>query len=143
MNIINNQKIITNKQIEKVLVLTKFTKLENVKLIVLEKKSDIFKSKNIIDYIRFILTYNCEGSYNEGFDKVMIKLYNLEGNIEDKRLYGIGVLLHELKHRDDIMLTKNTNEQSADKYAVKFLNNNSKAIKDILKLKDEWEIEDF
>jgi hypothetical protein len=73
----------------------------------------------------------------------MIKLYNLEGNIEDKRLYGIGVLLHELKHRDDIMLNGYTDEKSADKYAKKFLNNNSKAIKDILKLRDEWEIEDF
>lgn len=141
--IINSQKIINNKQIEKVLTLTKFTKLENVKLIVLEKKSDILKSKNIIDYIRFLFTHNCEGSYNEGFDKVMIKLYNLEGNIEDKRLYGIGVLLHELKHRDDIILTGDTNEQSADKYAKKFLNNNSSVIKDILKLKNEWKIEDF
>jgi hypothetical protein len=41
------------------------------------------------------------------------------------------------------MISRDTTEKSADKYAVKFLNNNSKVIKDILKLKDEWEIEDF
>jgi len=143
MKIINNQKIITNKQIEKVLKLTKFTKLDKIKLIVLEKKTDISKSRSLLDYIRFFLNYNCEGSYNENTDSIILKLYNLEGNIEDKRLYGIGVLLHELKHRDEILLTGDTNEKSADKYAKKFLNNNSKAIKDILKLKDEWEIEDF
>jgi hypothetical protein len=41
------------------------------------------------------------------------------------------------------VLTGSTNEESADKYAIKFLNNNSKVIKDILKLKDEWEVEEF
>jgi hypothetical protein len=141
--IINNQNIITNKQITKILKLTKFTKLDTVKIIILEKKSDIFKSKNILDYINFVLSYNCEGSYSEFMDRVIIKLYNLDGNAEDKKLYGIGVLLHELKHRDDIVTSRDTTEKSADKYAVKFLNNNSKVIKDILKLKDEWEIEDF
>lgn len=143
MQIINNQKIITNKQIEKVLKLTKFTELENIELIILENKSDIFKCRSVFNYVQFLFTFNCEGIYDKHSDVIMVKLYNLEGNIEDKRLYGIGVLLHELKHRDDIILTGNTNEKSADKYAVKFLNNNSKAIKDILKLKDEWEIEDF
>lgn len=77
------------------------------------------------------------------FTQIIIMLYNLDGNAEDQRLYGMGVLLHELKHRDDMMLTGETNETSADKYAKKFLNDNSKAVKDILKLKDEWEIEDF
>ena len=81
--------------------------------------------------------------YNQCYDFIIVKLYNLEGNAEDKRLYGIGVLLHELKHRDDLMLNGKTNEISADKYARKFLNTNSNAIKDILKLKNEWEIEEF
>jgi hypothetical protein len=143
VNIINSQNIITSKQIAKVLKLTKFTQLDKVKIVILEKKSDVFKSKNILDYIDFLLDVNCEGSYSETIDRIMIKLYNLDGNKQDKRLYGIGVLLHELKHRDDIMLTGKTTENSADKYAVKFLNSNSKAIKDILRLKDEWEIEDF
>lgn len=143
MNIINNQKIIDNKQIEKVLKLTKFTKLKNVKIVILEKKHDIFKCKSILNYIEFLITFRNEGYYNQYSDTITVKLYNLDGNIEDKRLYGIGVLLHEFKHRDDIMLKGDTNEKSADKYAVKFLNNNSKAIKDILKLKDEWEIEEF
>jgi hypothetical protein len=143
MNIINNQKIITNKQIEKVLKLTKFKDLDKVSLLILEKKSDIFKCKSLLDYIQFISSFNCEGLYYEYLDRIMIKIYNLEGDNEDKRLYGIGVLLHELKHRDDIILTGDTNEQSADKYAVKFLNNNSKVIKYILKLKNEWKIEDF
>ena len=141
--IINNQNIITNNQINRVLKLTKFKELDTTKLIVLEKKSDIFQAKKIIYYSHFLQTYNCEGVYNQFYDFTMIKLYNLEGNIEDKRLYGIGVLLHELKHRDDLMINGNTNEISADKYAKKFLNNNSNVIKDILKLKDEWEIEDF
>ena len=141
--IINNQSIITNNQINRVLKLTKFKELDTTKLIVLEKKSDIFQAKKIIYYSHFLQTYNCEGVYNQFYDFTMIKLYNLEGNIEDKRLYGIGVLLHELKHRDDLMLNGNTNEISADKYAKKFLNNNSNVIKDILKLKSEWEIEDF
>ncbi|BCZ46809.1 hypothetical protein psyc5s11_28760 [Clostridium gelidum] len=141
--IINNQNIITNKQINRVLKLTKFKDLDNTKLIVLEKKADIFQAKRIIYYNHFLQTYNCEGVYNQFYDFTMVKLYNLEGNIEDKRLYGIGVLLHELKHRDDLMLNGNTNEISADKYAKKFLNNNSNVIKDILKLKSEWEIEDF
>lgn len=141
--IINNQSIITNNQINRVLKLTKFKELDTTKLIVLEKKSDIFQAKKIIYYSHFLQTYNCEGVYNQFYDFTMIKLYNLEGNIEDKRLYGIGVLLHELKHRDDLMINGSTNEISADKYAKKFLNNNSNVIKDILKLKDEWEIEDF
>lgn len=144
MNIvINNQNIVTNKQINRVLKLTKFKDFENTKLIVLEKKSDIFQAKKIIYYIDFLQTYNCEGLYNPVYDFIIVKLYNLEGNVEDKRLYGIGVLLHELKHRDDLMLNGKTNEISADKYAKRFLNNNSNAIKDILKLKNEWEIEDF
>ena len=141
--IINNQSIITNNQINRVLKLTKFKELDTTKLIVLEKKSDIFQAKKIIYYSHFLQTYNCEGVYNQFYDFTMIKLYNLEGNIEDKRLYGIGVLLHELKHRDDLMINGSTNEISADKYAKKFLNNNSNVIKDILKLKSEWEIEDF
>lgn len=143
MNITNNQNIITNRQIEKVIKITKFTQLDKVKIIILEKKSDIFKSRLLDDYIDFVLNYNCEGSYSKSMDKVIIKLYNLDGNTEDKRLYGTGVLLHELKHRDDIILNGKTSEKSADKYAVKFLNNNSKVIKDILKLKYEWEIEEF
>ena len=141
--IINNQNIVTNKQINRVLKLTKFKDLDNTILIVLEKKADIFQAKRIIYYVHFLQTYNCEGVYNQCYDFTIVKLYNLEGNIEDKRLYGIGVLLHELKHRDDLMLNGNTNEISADKYAKKFLNNNSNVIKDILKLKDEWKIEDF
>ena len=141
--IINNQNIITNKQINRVLKLTKFTELDNTKLIVLEKKADIFQAKRIIYYVHFLQTYNCEGLYSNYYDLIIVKLYNLEGNFEDKRLYGIGVLLHELKHRDDLMLNGDTNEISADKYAKKFLNNNSNVIKDILKLKDEWKIEDF
>ena len=141
--IINNQNIITNKQINRVLKLTKFKNLDNTKLIVLEKKADIFKARSIIYYIHFLQTYNCEGVYNQCYDFTIVKLYNLEGNIEDRRLYGTGVILHELKHRDDLMINGHTNEISADKYAKKFLNNNSKAIKDILKLKNEWEIEDF
>ena len=141
--IINNQNIITNRQINRILKLTKFKDFDNTKLIVLEKKAHIFQAKRIIYYIHFLKTYNCEGMYNKFYDFVIVKLYNLEGNIEDKRLYGIGVILHELKHRDDLMLNGKTNEISADKYAKKFLNNNSNAIKDILKLKDEWEIQDF
>ena len=141
--IINNQNIITNKQINRMLKLTKFKDLDKTKLIVLEKKADIFKAKRIIYYISFLETYNCEGLYHQCQDFIILKLYNLEGNAEDKRLYGIGVLLHELKHRDDLMLNGKTNEISADKYAKKFLNNNSNVIKDILKLKDEWEIEEF
>jgi len=143
MNIFNNQKIITNKQIYKILKLTKFKWLDNTRLTILEKKSDILKTKSLLLYIKFLLYYNDEGIYNKYNDIVMVNLYNLEGGIEDKRLYGIGVILHELKHRDDIMLKGTTNEKSADNYAVKFLNNNSRVIKDILKLKDEWEIEEF
>ena len=141
--IINNQKIITNKQIIRVLKLARFKNLDNTKLIVLEKKSDIFQARKIIYYTHFLETYNCEGVYNQYYDFTIVKLYNLEGNTEDKRLYGMGVILHELKHRDDLMLNGKTNEISADKYAKKFLNNNSNAIKDILKLKEEGEIEDF
>jgi|GEM_PF-3701890 len=141
--IINNENIITNKQINRMLKLTKFKDLDNTKLLVLEKKANIFKANRIIYYSNFLETYNCEGLYHQGYDFIIVKLYNLEGNAEDKRLYGIGVLLHELKHRDDLMLNGKTNEISADKYAKKFLNNNSNVIKDILKLKDEWEIEEF
>ena len=141
--IINNQNIITNKQISRVLKLAKFKNLDTTKLLVLEKKIDIFQAKKIIYYIHFLQTYNCEGLYNQSYDFTIVKLYNLEGNTEDKRLYGMGVLLHELKHRDDLMCNGSTNEISADKYAKKFLNNNSNAIKYILKLKEEWEIEDF
>ena len=143
MNIFNNQKIITNKQIYKILKLTKFKWLDNTRLTILEKKSDILKTKSLLLYIKFLLYYNDEGIYNKYNDIVMVNLYNLEGGIENERLYGIGVILHELKHRDDIMLKGTTNEKSADNYAVKFLNNNSRAIKDILKLKDEWKIEEF
>lgn len=141
--IINNQNIVTNKQINRILKLTKFKDLDNTKLIVLEKKSDIFQAKKIIYYFHFLQAYNCEGLYNQFNDFIMVNLYNLEGNSEDKRLYGIGVLLHELKHRDDLMLNGRTSEISADKYARKFLNTNSNTIKYILKLKDEWEIEEF
>jgi len=141
--IINNQNIITNDQINRVLKLTKFRNLDTTKLIILEMKADIFQAQKAIYYIHFLKTYNCEGLYNQFYDFTIVKLYNLDGNTEDKRLYGMGVLLHELKHRDDLMFNGSTNEISADKYAKKFLNNNSKAIKDILKLKNEWEIEDF
>jgi len=141
--IINNQNIITNKQINRVLKLTKFKDLDNTKLIVLEEKANIFKAKRILYYIDFLQASNCEGMYNQVHDFIIVKLYNLEGNVDDKRLYGMGVLLHELKHRDDLIFKGKTDEISADKYAKKFLNNNSNVIKDILKLKDEWEIEEF
>jgi hypothetical protein len=45
MRIINNQNIITNKQLYKVLKLTKFRDLDEVNLIVLEKKIDILNLK--------------------------------------------------------------------------------------------------
>jgi len=143
MNTFNNQNILTNKQIYKILKLTKFKDLDDTRLVILEKKSNIFKTKSLLLYIKFLLYYNDEGIYSKYNDIVMVNLYNLEGGIENERLYGIGVILHELKHRDDIMLKGTTNEKSADNYAVKFLNNNSRAIKDILKLKDEWKIEEF
>ncbi|PRR80461.1 hypothetical protein [Clostridium vincentii] len=141
--IINNQNIITNNQINRVVKLTKFKDLDNTKLLVLEKKANIFQVNKIIYYINFLETHNCEGLYHQGKDFVILKLYNLDGNTEDKRLYGMGVLLHELKHRDDLMLNGMTTEISADNYAKKFLNNNSNVIKGILKLKNEWEVEEF
>jgi hypothetical protein len=117
--------------------------MKNLEVIILEKKLDILKAKNLGHFFHFMLTVGCEGAYNCFRDSVLLKLYNLENDIDSKKFYGIGVLMHELKHREDVMLDNEIAEEPADDYAISFLNNNSILLKDILKLKHTWKVKEF
>ena len=138
MNIINNEKVLSNNQIKRILKLTKFNIKDNVTIVMLNKRREIFLVKRLVAIFLWIFYSNSEGLYVPILNIIFVNMYNLEGSESDKRLYGIGVLLHELMHYNG-----ENNEDKCDRYSKQFLNNNSQVVKDILKLKDEWKIEDF
>lgn len=138
MKIYNKQNIITNKEIYRILKMSKFKSYE-FSLGIIERRLDIFKITNIKIFILALISMRNEGAtFKYGYLTSVINIYNLDGNKEDKKLYGIGVLLHELMHVSGVV-----DEDKCDKYAIDFLNNNSNYIKQILNLKDEWIVEEF
>lgn len=142
MILYNKENIITNKQIEKCIErYNKDLDIRNIKIAVSEKSSDIFRMEFLIPAYKvayWLVHINCEGSYNHLSNIIFLNLYNLNGNIEDKKIYGIGTLIHEIKH----MLGEDS-EDSCDNESKAFLNKNSKFLKEVLNLKEEYTIEDF
>lgn len=142
MIIYNEQNIITNKQIEE--CVQKYEKdlvLNDVKIVVREKRKSIFKVDfldNAHKTVYFWLNRGCEGGYSIHDNIIFVNLYNIGGSKEDKRLYGIGVLIYEIQH----MLGYRKEEECTNR-SIRFLNKNSKFLKEILNLKNEYIVEDF
>lgn len=131
MNIYNRENIITNKQLNKFLNFVRPNVLPN-KVYILENRIDLLR------YFRIISHINNEGWCNRYLNVIGIKLYNLPKGKINKQLYGLGVLLHELKH-----LEGELDEDICDTYAKKFLNNNSNKVAEIMNWKEDYKVVEF
>lgn len=142
MRIHNKENIITNKQIEK--CLQRYNKniiSRDVKIIINQSAKDIFNLK-FLSFVHKLVYYfsniNCEGSYNSYHNIIIINLNNIEGNVSDKKLYAIGVIIHEIQH-----MIGNNKESECDNIAMTFLNRNSKYLSEVLNLENEYIMEEF
>lgn len=149
MIIYNKENIITNEQIEKCIRRYNIAlSFGTVNIVVSEKRGDIFRVKtnstafNILFKTMYWLNnIRSEGSCEFFGKTIFVNLYNIDGNLDDKKLYGIGVIIYEINHLLDVK-----NERSIDDYdneAKKFLNDNSKFLKETLGLKEEYTVEEF
>lgn len=150
MKIINSQKIITSKQIERI-----------IKILGKEyKPRRIFVYETRFDMLKFyLLSFNfsleeflgkLEGSYDASSDTVYICIFSQTDDGDDfhsKQLYSLHALAHELRHRYQEVknLFANNEEKSekdADWFATNFINYNSKRISKIMGWEDEWLVEE-
>jgi len=150
MRIINNQNIITNKQIESIIkVLGRNFKPRRI--VIYETRLDMLKFYPVCFNFSFEeFSGKLEGSYDESFDTVYICVFSQTDDGDDlhsKQLYSVHALVHELRHRYQSVknfLTDNDEkaEKDADKFATNFINNNSHKISKIMNWKDEWTVEE-
>lgn len=152
MIIKNNENYFTNQQLKKIIkYLGKDYK--PTKLIICETRLDIFKLFynanfgtgvsslfNIFNWLGKI-----EGIYYQYYDMVIIYVFseNDDGdNKHSKQLYSLHALLHELRHKYQYVNNKEFSENDCDKFATDFINSKSKFVADLMKWKDEWEVEE-
>ncbi|MEG6520586.1 hypothetical protein [Desulfotomaculum sp. 1211_IL3151] len=150
MKIINNQNIITNKQIEQLIkLLGKDYRPKTV--VVYETRLDIFKFfSRSLSFSLEELRGDLEGTYDEATDTAAIYIFVQTDDGDDrhsKQLYSLHALVHELRHRFQYVnsfLTNNDekSEQDADQFATRFINGNSHRISKIMNWPDEWTVEE-
>lgn len=150
MRIINNQNIITNKQIESIV---KFLgkDYKPSKIVVYETRLDLLKFyPACFNFSWEEFSGQLEGSYDESSDIAYICIFaqNDDGDdLHSKQLYSLHALAHELRHRYQFVnnfLTKDDikSEKDADKFATNFINKNSRKISQIMNWDDEWTVEE-
>lgn len=150
MKIINNQNIITNKQIEQLVkLLGKDYRPKTI--VVYETRLDIFKFfHHSLGFSLEELRGDLEGTYDEADDTAAIYIFVQTDDGDDrhsKQLYSLHALVHELRHRFQYVnnfLTNNDekSEQDADRFATRFINGNSRRISKIMNWPDEWTVEE-
>ncbi|WP_070000922.1 hypothetical protein [Cellulosilyticum sp. I15G10I2] len=116
-------------------------------IIIYEKRRDLFKNLLPIGLSFLpILFGRTEGFYNMGSDTICLFVFSENDDGEDKQsfqLYTLHALCHELRHRFQYMTNRIMSEEDADNFATEFMDKNSRAIKNIMKWEDEWEVEEY
>lgn len=151
MYIINNQNIIKNEQIEKIVKALGKDYKPN-KIIVYETRLDMIRFFSLC--YNFSLEEFCgklEGSYDPAEDIAYICIFAQTDDGDDihsKQLYSLHALVHELRHRyqyvNNYLLDDDEKaERDADNFATGFINNNSRKISRIMNWKDEWTVEEI
>lgn len=148
---INDEKIITNKQIDNFIKL--FDRDYRPKTIIIyNKRKDVFThifNVNIFVSLTHILSFNfwkgnTEGVFNRYLDTIVLFIYTEEydnNDLEAIQLFSLHTLTHELRHRKQIINMQNK-EKDADDFANNIINNKSDKISRIMNWSDEWEIEE-
>lgn len=148
MNIINKRQYYFNqKQIQQFLKLFEEDYIPKA-IVIYEKRIDLFKNLFPIFLDLFpVISGRDEGHYYTSLDIICIFVFSENDDGENKQsyqLYALHALCHELRHR--YQRTKgltNYSEEDADEFATKFMADNSKKIKKIMKWKNEWEVEEY
>ena len=151
MRIKNNERYITNKQLNKIL---KFLgeEYKPKEIIICENRFDLLKLGFLHCLLMLlslrilpILIGKVEGIYIPYFDKVCVFIFAQDYddyNFHSKQFYSLHALLHELRHYYQYIKKTGISELDADNFATKFLNNNSQKIKEIMGWRDEWEVKE-
>lgn len=151
MEIINNREFyFTRKQIKKFLKLVHKEYLPQT-IIIYEKRIDLFKNMAPIGLSFLpILFGKTEGFYNLNTDTVCLFVFSENDDGEDKQsfqLYALHALCHELRHRflykTNQVMNEEEEEEDADSFATKFMDEHSHSIKSIMNWEDEWEVEEY
>ncbi len=146
MNIYNNQKYFTNKQLNKIVdKLGAWYKIES--LYIIENKHDLIRyrlfSISVYDWLE-VIQGDIEGLYLPSSKTVILFIYAQADykDFQSSQLYSIHALLHELRHAYHKNKGISGSEQDCDDFATKYLNKNSKFFSKIMKWDDEWEVEE-
>lgn len=115
----NNENIITNDQLSKIVNLSKIIKLP-IKIYINENRIDSFKH---IPKIKFYLR---EGWYYSQPFQIGINLHRIKKDKPGKQLHCLLIILYNLK------LYEGLNFEQAKESAVEFLNNNNSEISEIM-----------
>jgi hypothetical protein len=151
MVIINNQNIISNKQIERI-VKALGRDYRASKIVVYETKLDMIRFyPQCYNFSMEEFWGKLEGSYDPSSDVAYICIFAQTDDGEDlhsKQLYSLHALVHELRHRyqyvnDYLVDDDEKAEQDADNFATRFINNQSRRISKIMNWKDEWTVEEI
>lgn len=150
MKILNSQKFITNSQIESIINLLG-KDYRPARIVVYESKFDILKfSAQYLNFSMEEFTGQLEGTYDESSDTACIFIFAQTDDGDDfhsKQLYSLHALVHELRHRyqyvnNYLREDDERSEKDADRFATRFINNNSRKISKIMGWKDEWTVEE-
>lgn len=151
MKIINNNHYFTNRQINKLLNMLD-NNYKPKQIIIYDNRLDLFRNSiklcalnTLLFNIFPILFGKIEGQYSRALDTVCIYIFsqNDDGeNKQSKQLYSIHALMHELRHVYQCKCCLKISEEDADKFATYFVNSKSNEIKQIMKWKREWSVEE-
>ena len=115
-------------------------------IIIYEKRIDLFKNSLWIGMDLFSTIFGkTEGTYNPNRDMINLFVFSENDDGDNKQsfqLYSLHALCHELRHRFQYNEKLEMSEEDADRFATKFMSDNSKKIKKIMKWKNEWEVEE-
>ena len=152
MIIINNGNVFTNEQIHEVV---KFlgNDYKPRKIVIYETRFDMVKHfSKCFNFSIEEFSGKLEGSFNQATDEVFVCVFAQDDDGDDlhsKQLYSLHALVHELRHRFQLVNNLFTSDQDeekseedADRFATKLINRNSKKISKIMGWKDEWLVEE-
>lgn len=150
MEIINNQNIITNRQISDIIQLLGQEYAPHT-IVVYETRLDILKFfPRCFNFALDEFSGELEGVYEESTDTVYIFIFVQTDDGDDvhsRQLYSLHALMHELRHRFQTVTNylahdENQAEQDADQFATSFINGKSSRISKIMNWADEWTVEE-
>ncbi|SHK46853.1 hypothetical protein [Desulforamulus aeronauticus] len=150
MKIINNQNILTNKQIESIIKLLGKDYTPQ-RIFVYETRFDLIKYyPQSFNFSLEEFRGELEGSYDPAADIVYLCIFSQTDDGDDlhsKQLYSLHALAHELRHRYQYVNNRlfhddAKSEKDADTFATNFINRNSSKISKIMGWQEEWTVEE-